>query len=272
MKVALGQFAVGRTWQENADTCVGLMERARRAGADLLVLPEGVLARDITDPDIVLKAAQPLDGPFMTALLEASRGSAMAVMFCIHVPAGTGRVFNTLVSLRDGAIIGRYRKLHLYDAFDTLESAKVEAGDALPDLFDIGGLKIGPMTCYDLRFPELARRHAIDGAEVLVLPAAWVRGPGKEAHWVTLVTARALENTCYVVAVGECGPRNIGASLVVDPLGVAIAQAGEAPNLIFAELDPARLAHARKVLPVLANRRFARPELEPRPAARRATA
>src|SRR6185437_8237427 len=115
MKVALGQFAVGRTWQENADTCVGLMERARRAGADLLVLPEGVLARDITDPDIVLKAAQPLDGPFMTALLEASRGSAMAVMFCIHVPAGTGRVFNTLVSLRDGAIIGRYRKLHLYD-------------------------------------------------------------------------------------------------------------------------------------------------------------
>jgi predicted amidohydrolase len=128
------------------------------------------------------------------------------------------------------------------------------------------------MTCYDLRFPELARRHAIDGAEVLVLPAAWVRGPGKEAHWATLVTARALENTCYVVAVGECGPRNIGASLVVDPLGVAIAQAGEAPNLIFAELDPARLTHARKVLPVLANRRFARPELESRPAVRHASA
>jgi predicted amidohydrolase len=262
MKVALGQFAVGKSWQENAATCIDLMRRAAAGGADLLVLPEGVLARDITDPDIVLKSAQPLDGPFMSALLEASRGSPTVVMFCIHVPTGGGRVYNTLVTLRDGAIIGRYRKLHLYDAFDTLESAKVEAGDALPEILDIGGMKIGPMTCYDVRFPELARRHAIDGAEVLVLPAAWVRGPGKEAHWTTLVTARALENTCYIVAVGECGPRNIGASMVVDPLGVAIAQAGEAPSLIFAELDPRRLAHARKVLPVLANRRFARPVLE----------
>lgn len=272
MKVALGQFAVGRTWEENARTCTELIRRTGAAGADLLVLPEGVLARDITDPDIVLKSAQPLDGPFLSALLEASRGSPMAVMFCIHVPAGNGRVHNVLVSLRDGRIVTRYRKLHLYDAFDTLESEKVEAGDALPEMLEIGGMKIGPMTCYDLRFPELARRHAIDGAEVLVLPAAWVRGPGKEAHWTTLVTARALENTCYVVAVGECGPRNIGMSMVVDPLGVAIVQAGEAPNLSFAELDPARLAHARKVLPVLANRRFARPELEQAPVERRAMA
>jgi len=76
-----------------------------------------------------------------------------------------------------------------------------------------------------------------------------------------LFTARALENTCYVVAVGECGERNIGNSLVVDPLGVAVARAAEAPVLVFAELDAARIAHARKVLPVLKNRRFARPEL-----------
>jgi predicted amidohydrolase len=94
-----------------------------------------------------------------------------------------------------------------------------------------------------------------------MLPAAWVRGLGKEAHWEVLVTARALENTCYVVAVGECGERNIGASMVVDPLGVATARAGEVPTLLFADIDPARIAHARSVLPVLANRRFARPEL-----------
>jgi predicted amidohydrolase len=80
-------------------------------------------------------------------------------------------------------------------------------------------------------------------------------------HWEVLCTARALENTCYLVAVGECGERNIGASIVVDPLGVAIARAAEAPALIFADLDPARIAHARKVLPALQNRRFARPEL-----------
>ena len=261
MKVALGQFAVGKTWQENAEICLRLIADASAGGADLLVLPEGVLARDITDPDIVLKSAQPLDGPFITRLLEATRGNPLTLMFCIHVPTDGGRVFNTLVTLRNGAIIARYRKLHLYDAFDTLESEKVEPGDALPEIVEIGGMRVGPMTCYDLRFPELARRHAVDGADVLVLPAAWIRGLGKEAHWNVLVTARALENTCYLVAVGECGPRNIGASMVVDPLGVAVVQAGEAPALLFADLDPARIAHARSVLPVLANRRFARPEL-----------
>jgi len=127
---------------------------------------------------------------------------------------------------------------------------------------EVDGMKVGLMTCYDIRFPELARRLVLDGADLLVLPAAWVKGPLKEMHWEVLVTARALENTCYVVAVGECGPRNIGNSLVVDPLGVAIARAAEGPALVFADLDPQRIQDVRRALPVLANRRFARPELD----------
>jgi predicted amidohydrolase len=261
MKAALGQFAVSREWQENLSTSVRLMGEAKAAGADLLLLPEGILARDITDPDIVLKTAQPLDGPFMQGVLEASKGSALTTLFCIHVPNGKGRVFNVHVAVRDGAIVAAYRKLHLYDAFSALESTNVEPGTEVPPLLEIAGLKCGLMTCYDVRFPELARRLALDGADVLLLPAAWVRGLGKEAHWDVLVTARALENTCYVVATGECGPRNIGASMVVDPLGVAVARAGEAPALIYAEIDSARIAAARAALPVLVNRRFAGPEL-----------
>lgn len=261
MKAALGQFAVQREWQKNADVCLDLMAQAARAGVDLLVLPEGVLARDIADPDLVLRAAQALDGPFMAQLLEASRGSRLTVVMCIHVPAPDGKVWNMLVALRDGEIVAQYRKLHLYDAFSMKESTHVVPGDAVPPLIDVAGLRVGLMTCYDLRFPELARRLALDGAQVLVLPAAWVKGPLKEAHWEVLVTARALENTCYVVAAGECGERNIGQSMVVDPLGVAVARAGEAPALLFGEIDPARIAHARQVLPVLDNRRFAKPEL-----------
>lgn len=261
LKVALGQFAVARVWEDNADTCVRLMQQALAGGAQLLVLPEGILARDITDPDLVRKSAQPLDGPFVTRLLETSRGNDMTTMMCVHNPAEDGRVWNNLIAIRDGQIIAQYLKLHLYDAFSMQESVNVIPGPAVPPLVDVGGLKIGLMTCYDVRFPELARRLAHDGADVLVLPAAWVKGPLKEMHWEVLCTARALENTCYLVAVGECGERNIGASIVVDPLGVAIARAAEAPALIFAELDPARIAHARKVLPALQNRRFARPEL-----------
>lgn len=259
MKVALGQFAAANNWHENAAIARDLMARAKAAGCDLLVMPEGILARDIADPDIVLKAAQPLDGPFMSEMREASAGSDLTVIFCFHVPVeGESRVHNVQVVLRGGEIVSSYRKLHLYDAFAVLESEHVAAGDRIPDLLEVAGVKLGLMTCYDVRFPEMARHHAIEGAEVLVLPSAWVRGPGKEHHWETLVTARALENTCYVVAVGECGPRNIGASMVVDPLGVVTHRAGADPIMIVAEIDPEGVAKARAALPVLNNRRFGR--------------
>lgn len=261
MKVALGQLAVSPDWQENLATCRDLFARSLAAGADLLVMPEGIIARNAADPDYALKIAQPLDGPFVEALRQATRETKTAIMMTVQVPTGTGKVFNTFVTLRAGEIVATYRKLHLYDAFAAQESRHVVPGDTVPPLVEIAGLKLGTMTCYDVRFPEFARRLAADGADALILPAAWVKGPMKERHWDILVTARALENTCWMVAVGECGERNIGQSRVIDPLGVVTAAAGEAPALVFAELDRARLEHARTVLPVLANRRFARPEL-----------
>ncbi len=261
MKVAIGQIAVDREWQVNREMSLALMDAAHRAGARLLVLPEGILARDIADPDLVGRAAQPLDGPFLLSLLEASEANEMTTMLTIHVPTQTERVKNVFVVFRKGKVIATYEKLHLYDAFSAMESIRVAPGEVVPPLVEVDGLRFGLMTCYDVRFPELARRLVLDGADVLVLPAAWVKGPLKEWHWEVLTTARALENTCYVIACGECGPRNIGASIVIDPLGVAIARAGESSTLLFAEIDPARIAYARSQLPVLENRRFAAPEL-----------
>lgn len=122
-------------------------------------------------------------------------------------------------------------------------------------------MNIGLMTCYDLRFPDQALALALQGADVLVLPAAWLKGPHKEKHWETLLAARALDTTCYVLAAGECGNKNIGQSRVVDPLGVTIAAAAEAPALIFATVDAKRISTVRQMLPVLKNRRFAAPQL-----------
>ncbi|AUX72061.1 deaminated glutathione amidase [Erwinia pyrifoliae] len=261
VKVALGQFAVKREWQENADICIGLMDQAYQQGARLLVLPEAVSARDTADPEWGIKAAQPLDGPFLLLLLATSLHNTLTTVFTVHVPEGDGRVFNALIVIRQGRIIARYDKLHLYDAFTLQESRNVTAGDRIPPLVDVDGINVGLMTCYDIRFPELARRLALDGADLLVLPSAWVRGPLKEMHWQVSVIARALENTCYVAAVGECGPRNIGNSMVVDPLGVTIAQAAEGPALVVAEIDAQRIAEVRRALPVLVNRRFAPPQL-----------
>jgi predicted amidohydrolase len=112
------------------------------------------------------------------------------------------------------------------------------------------------MTCYDLRFPELARVLVDRGAQVLVAPSAWVAGPRKVEHWRTLVRARAIENTVYVVAAGQPGPRYTGHSLVVDPLGDLLAEAGDGPEVLRATLDSRVVDEARTTNPSLANRRL----------------
>lgn len=261
MKVAVGQFAVGPEWQKNAATCVGLMVEAGLAGTDLLVLPEAVLARDDNDPDMSVKLAQPVDGRYVEQLREESRKNGMTTVLTLHIPTRQGRAANTLLALRGGEIVAQYQKVHLYDAFSVQESRLVDAGNKLAPLLEVAGMKVGLMTCYDLRFPDMALSLTLAGAEVIVLPAAWLKGPHKEAHWATLLAARALDTTCYLVASGECGSKNIGQSRIVDPLGVTIAAAAESPELIFAELRADRVAAVRQMLPVLNNRRFAIPQM-----------
>lgn len=185
----------------------------------------------------------------------------MTTALTLHIPSGEGRAANTLVALRQGKIIAQYQKLHLYDAFNIQESRLVDAGRQIPPLIEVDGMRVGLMTCYDLRFPELALSLALSGAQLIVLPAAWVKGPLKEHHWATLLAAQALDTTCYLVAAGECGTRNIGQSRIVDPLGTTLAGAGERPQLIFAELSADYIQQVRERLPVLQNRRFAPPQL-----------
>lgn len=191
MKVAVGQFAVGPFWQENAATCVSLMAKAAEKEADLLVLPEAVLARDDNDPDMSVKSAQPLDGQYVEQLREESRKNGMTTIVTLHVPTYPGRAANTLLAIRSGEIVASYQKVHLYDAFSVQESRLVDAGARLAPVIDVAGMNVGLMTCYDLRFPDMALSLALSGAEVLVLPAAWLKGPHKEAHWATLLAARA---------------------------------------------------------------------------------
>lgn len=254
--VRASQFAASIDWEENLATIGPLIESAEADGVQLLVLPEGVLARFIDQKERIRELAQPLDGPFVTGAAELTRGKDLTVVLGIHERSAQDRPYNTLVVLRDGQVIEVYRKLHLYDAFNALESDNVLPADVVPPLVEVAGFRVGLMTCYDVRFPELARLLTQAGADVLVLPAAWVKGPLKEHHWKTLVTARALDNTAYLVASGECGEANIGQSLIVDPLGVALAQADETPGSITATLSADRLADARRRLPVLENHRF----------------
>jgi predicted amidohydrolase len=263
-RIALGQVTVPPDSASSLAKCTAWIERAAAAGARLIVLPEGAIARNPADAGWTRKHAEPLDGPFVTGILEATKRLPIAVSCTVHVPAGSadGRVWNVHIVADRGEIVARYRKLHLYDAFSGRESDSVVPGDAVPPLVGIDGWKFGLMTCYDVRFPELARRLALDGADALLLPSAWVRGPLKESHWEIMARARALENTVYVAALSETSAKNIGCSMVVDPLGVPVARAGSAETLLTADLSRDVLEKARSALPVLRNMRFSRPELK----------
>jgi deaminated glutathione amidase len=248
------------TLVQEASTLDPAANRARLAeltpeGSDLVVFPEA-FARDFGEPGSDLSAAaEPLDGPFATevARVAAQRGTTvLAGMF--ETGDDPARPVNTLV-LR-GAVHADYRKIHLYDSFGYRESDRVTAGPLTPVTVDLAGLRIGLMTCYDLRFPELARALVADGAQALVVPAAWVAGPRKVDHWTTLARARAIENTAYVVAVGQPGPRYTGHSIVVDPLGEVLVEAGEKPETLNVTLEPEVVDAARRTNPSLANRRL----------------
>lgn len=198
----------------------------------------------------------------MTALLAATKGKRVTVVCTVQAKIpGVERYANDLLVVKDGELKLVYQKLHLYDAFSAKESDNAVPGDEVPALVEVGPFKCGFITCYDARFPEITRALALAGANLLVVSAAWVKGPLKEMHWDLSLRARALENTCFVAGVSECGPVNIGSSKLVDPFGVVVAQCGTTDELLVTDIDPARVEKCRKALPVLENRRFAAPRL-----------
>jgi predicted amidohydrolase len=182
----------------------------------------------------------------------------------VFEPATDGRVHNTAVVFGgDGALLAAYRKLHLFDAFAQRESDVVAPGDAVV-VTTLCGVRVGPQICYDIRFPELARAQAIDGARLVTVSAAWQAGLFKEEHWVTMLRARAIENTVWVAAAGQVpdpderptrAPTGVGRSMLIDPLGVVRADLGPAPGLAVLDADMTLVDAVRETLPALANRR-----------------
>ena len=226
-------------------------------GVDLVVFPE-VFARDFGRPGTSLgEYAEDLDGPFGAEVDRVARDRGTTVVAGMLERAEADQPatpYNTLIVR--GAATGSYRKIHLYDSFGYRESDVLAAGPLTPTVVEVAGARIGLMTCYDLRFPELARALVDAGAEILVVPAAWVAGERKVDHWRTLVRARAIENTVFVAACGQPAPRYCGHSLVVDPLGDVLAEAGPDPTVLTATLARTDLVEARRVNPSLDNRRL----------------
>jgi deaminated glutathione amidase len=264
IRVACVQLTSRADKASNLERAEALVARAAATGADVVVLPEKWNA--IGDLDTLHAAAEPLDtGESVAAMREWARGHGVTLVGGSITERREGRekLSNTsLVFGPDGDLLATYRKIHLFDVevggHVYRESEGEEPGDE-PVVAQAEGWAIGLSVCYDVRFPELYRILALEGAELLTVPAHFTLFTGKD-HWHVLLRARAIENQCYVAAaaqVGETLPGKLsyGRSLIADPWGIVQAQAPDEETVISAEIDRARLEEVRRRLPSLASRR-----------------
>jgi deaminated glutathione amidase len=251
MKVALGQMLATTNKADNLARVRSMVREAGEAAVDLAVFPEACMVW-VEPGQSPAPWAEPLDGPFVTGLQEAARQAGLALVAgVVETIPGSTKAYNTAVAIdARGTLLGAYHKIHMFDAFGYRESDQNQPGDGDLLLFEVAGMKVGVATCYDVRFPELYRALAERGAEVIAQPSSWAHGLLKEYHWNTLVRARAIENTVYVASVDQL--RSAG-SMIVDPMGVAIAVKGETAGLVTAEVTRERVAEARRALPSLSH-------------------
>lgn len=253
MRIALVQLTPAQEAFRNADLAVDAIADAARRGARLVVLPEATLTPFGTD--LAAAAAAQAD-VFDARVTEAAELHDVVVVVGSFATAPHARVHNRVI-VRGRGVHADYDKIHLFDAFGTRESDTVAPGTELLTV-DVDDLRIGLATCYDVRFPEQFRALAQAGADAIVAPAAWGDGEGKLEQWSALVRARALDATAYVLAADQAppegdapGPRGVGHSTVVSPLGAVLGELGREPGVLLADLDPAVVASARETLPVL---------------------
>lgn len=267
MRVAVCQMRSGEDVAANLDAAEALVREAAAGGADLAALPEyfGYLGPSSRRAEV----AEPVPGPLTDRIGALAREAGMWVLAGSVLERDEGRVHDTSILFdRSGEAVATYRKIHLFDVDlpgqpPFRESATIVAGDRLvTHQTDLA--RLGLSVCYDVRFPELYRGLMAMGAEVLCVPAQFQHETGKD-HWHVLVRARAIEEQCFVVAPGQCGPfgdpgkgrRSYGHSLVVDPWGRILAEGSEdEPGVWFADLDLAELRRVRQTLPVLQHRRL----------------
>ena len=261
MRIALCQIPVSADPVVNLSRARDALLEAAADGAELAVFPEATMVRFGAD---LRAAAESLDGPFCAGLAAACASAGVAAVAGVFEPSADGRVHNTAVAFSAaGDLVASYRKLHLFDALGQRESDLVAPGDEVV-VTTLAGAEVGLQICYDIRFPELTRALAVGGASLVTVSAAWQAGLFKEEHWVTLLRARAIENTVWIAAVGQVpdagekptrAPTGVGRSMLIDPLGVVRCDLGPSAGVTVVSADMALVETVRVALPSLANRR-----------------
>lgn len=257
LRVAAAQLTAGPDPIANLALATDAVRRAADAGAELVALPEATMAAFGTDLRAI---AEPLDGPFATGLRKVAADTGIVVVAGLFEPAEDGRVHNTLLATGPG-VEASYRKIHLYDAFGSRESELVAPGSEvvtfeLPLVKD--GLTVGLATCFDLRFAGLFTELGRAGSDLIVVPASWGAGPGKEEQWDLLTRARASDAQAWLLACDQAfvtpvgtDPLGIGRSVLADPAGRVRARLGAEAGLLVGAVDTDEVTAIRARVPVI---------------------
>lgn len=257
----------GPNLSKNLALAEELIDLATRRGAELVCLPENFSFMGEEKDKLTLgKEIAETSEQFLKKMALKYQVTILGGGF--PVPTNNGKVQNvaTLIDA-NGTEIARYEKVHLFDVNlpdgnTYRESNTIVAGEKLPPVYNSKELgNLGLSVCYDVRFPELYRHLSKMGAEVLFVPAAFTAYTGKD-HWEVLLRARAIENTCYVVAPAQTGVhygrrQTHGHAMIIDPWGGILADTGDAPGVAIAEINPSRLEQVRVQMPSLQHRVFA---------------
>ena len=231
--------------------------RASQAGADLVVFPEALMTRFDGSVETFRAQAQPADGPFAQAVDALAAKYGIWVVYTINeADLEGGLPYNTaVVADANGEQRATYRKVHLFDAQGHCESDRMSSGKSLMRPVKAPFASIGVGICYDLRFPEVAQRAALSGAQVMLFPAAWVSGPGKVEQWETLLRARAIEDGMFTAGVCCVDEGRIGQSRVYGPDGSLLVGGGDEEELVTCEIDVREIERVRSATPSLEHRR-----------------
>jgi deaminated glutathione amidase len=264
-RAALVQMRAGRNVERNVADAVSLINEAADRGADYIQTPECTTLMELEQPRLIAETKPEQSNPALDAFIAAARKKNVWLHIgSMGVKVGERRLANrSYVIAPDGSIAARYDKIHMFDvdlgngeAYS--ESVNYQAGPTAT-LTDLPWGRLGLTICYDLRFPAVHRALAKAGAKFIAGPAAFTKTTG-EAHWNTLLKARAIETCAFVLAAGqgglhENGRETFGHSLIVSPWGEVLAEAGVDPQVVLADIDAAYVDQIRRRLPSLTHDR-----------------
>ncbi|MGC9192175.1 MAG: carbon-nitrogen hydrolase family protein [Conexivisphaera sp.] len=260
LRIALAQFESSPSKDDNIRKISAMI--GELSDVSLVVFPEfsNLFAPPGLSRERLYEESEHDGSRFIVELEKLAKERNVAIMVGVYERSDRPpRVHSTVYFIgSDGDLKAKYRKSHLFEALGYRESEQLEPGNKPPMIVDLEGFRLGIIVCYEMRFPELARYVALSGADALLVPSAWYKGYNKEEQWMTLVRARALENTMYVLTSNQIGNSFAGVTVAADPMGVIVARATEEEGLLEVRLSKERIGRVRAALPVLAQRR---PEL-----------